>query len=625
MSEFAKQMELDHPIQSSDINECPMNSSHTALQIRRDTELVFLNHKRLISQYSTNTSGTKELHLYCDEQEICFDDPDLFSFGEGLSKHDRFMAETATTWGEGYSWTRIKELLEQLLDEGILKGTSANESYTVPINHEACPSPLPPAKSLTPRHWFECESIMQELTGHPLEIGYLESIVPVTHIAHMALDTEERQVGEANVFPTQLRLDIPTVWRTCLHAGSRYQDVHPMNVTALKSMRGHWKPVLVAVKRIREAYFDRFPQARLGWTVGDLQRLASLVLTVPGYLMMRKQDRVENGKLHPVLSSMFRVTDGIRMTTHEMLYTSASYEPILAPDAPMTGAEIYAYAERNKLFHSTYGVCAGPKSMIEEFLNVLVDGQPIDDEDSVNFDPQVEAALNELDAAFKYGFYGLQSYALVFSVWPKLRHTYEQLLNIVETWPGEHSELFTTFQQRLRNSVQHFEDSINLSTEEFIMYREKVYADMYSQSANGLGSAFTGKTYKECLSPTYTAQHDEAAAQLHALLVKRLSTNNSHENSALKNCVNCIMNYLRLEQVVVQAVSEIQQRINILLDRSLPQKPLKADDFHLFYKFRAVHKRQPYLPDELMEILGIQITVTQDSIKISDRTTSSMV
>ena len=45
--------------------------------------------------------------------------------------------------------------------------------------------------------------------------------------------------------------------------------------------------------------------------------------------------RVENGQLHPVLSSMFRVTDGLRMTMHHMLFIPFG-EPTRKPDTPMT-------------------------------------------------------------------------------------------------------------------------------------------------------------------------------------------------------------------------------------------------------------------------------------------------
>jgi hypothetical protein len=153
-----------------------------------------------------------------------------------------------------------------------------------------------------------------------------------------------------------------------------------MNVTALKSMNKYWKPMMVLLQRIRSAYVHRFPQAQYGWTVGDLQRLSTLVLAVPTYLLMRDQHRVENGALHPVLSSMFRITDGVRMTMHEMLFTPIM-EPVRPANAPMTSAELYAYAERNNVFLSDHGVCAGPRALIEEFLDtvagLLSHGEPL--------------------------------------------------------------------------------------------------------------------------------------------------------------------------------------------------------------------------------------------------------
>ena len=100
-----------------------------------------------------------------------------------------------------------------------------------------------------------------------------------------------------NVFPKPLRLDIPTEWRTCPHPGSRFQQELPMNVTALKSMRAYWQPMLVALRRIREAYLRRVPQDRDGWTVGSLERLSSLILTVPAYVLMRSHPVVANGQL----------------------------------------------------------------------------------------------------------------------------------------------------------------------------------------------------------------------------------------------------------------------------------------------------------------------------------------
>ena len=107
------------------------------------------------------------------------------------------------------------------------------------------------------------------------------------------------------------------------------------------------------------------------------------------------------------------------------------------PDASVTSAEIYAYAERNALFLSEYGVCAGPKAMIDEFLRVLVDGQPVEGTESMVLDPAIEAALADLDSAFNYGFYGLQTHAVVSSLWTAIARTYERLWAILEAWPAE--------------------------------------------------------------------------------------------------------------------------------------------------------------------------------------------
>jgi len=185
---------------------CPLQSMHTQRTVLdADDELVFPKHKRVVTQYSTDASGAAELHLYYGEKEISFDEPGLFAFGERLAKQSRFVARTATTWGEGYDWPRVRELLEQLIEEGILQLVNGNESGPISTDGARL-SPLSPAHSTLPRTWFECEAVTRELTGHPLELGYLELVIPIYRVAHIAMDAEGRQVGEANVFPKQLRL-----------------------------------------------------------------------------------------------------------------------------------------------------------------------------------------------------------------------------------------------------------------------------------------------------------------------------------------------------------------------------------------------------------------------------------
>jgi hypothetical protein len=93
-------------------------------------------------------------------------------------------------------------------------------------------------------------------------MGYLELVIPIFRVAHMSMDADGRQVGEANVFPPGLRLDIPTNWRRRIYPGNRYLADRPMNVTVLRGMRAHWGQIMAMLLRIREGYLQRFPEAR---------------------------------------------------------------------------------------------------------------------------------------------------------------------------------------------------------------------------------------------------------------------------------------------------------------------------------------------------------------------------
>jgi hypothetical protein len=594
---------------------CPLQATRIPASLEPDDELVLPKPKRAVTRYIAKDGGQTQLYFDYGEKEIVFDDPNLFAFGEALASRSRFVAKSATTWGKGYGWPLVRELLEQLLDEGILRHAGAVESAPIGANG-VCPSPLPPAQTTTPRSWFECEAITRELTGRAVELGYLELIVPIYRVAHIALDAEGRQVGEANVFPSRLRLDVPTHWRTCQHAGSRYQDERPMNVTALKTMRAHWTPMMAALLHIREAYLRRFPKARSGWTVGDLQRLSTLVLTLPAYLMMRAQDRVENGALHPVLSSMFRVTDGVRMTMHDMLFIPIT-EPTRPPDAPITSDEIYAYAERTGSFLSDYGVCAGPRVMIEEFLRVLVDGKPIEGADAAALDPAVQAALAMLEPAVDYALYGLQAHAVVFSLWPLMSRAYEQLWTIVEPLRGDRSTALGALRNNLHGNVDYMQHTL-LKTEAWRQSRERVLADMYEQCAIGLDAPLS-QTLSERIAPASMAQHADAAGRLRAILQRRFA-DSAGAGVVVTPMVDTLMTYFRQEQAIVAAASEIQARTNELLVRTAPLRPFAASDADLYYRMQQDTERQlPYLVSELESVLGMRISVTRDAIDVADR------
>ena len=571
-------------------------------------------HQRVIAQYIDDTEGKPVLYLFCGDQEVSFDEPDLFAFGETLAKQSRFLAGASTTWGEGYEWSRVQELLELLVQAGILEHAPAEVALDTkrPRYEGARDNPLPPASTTVARTWQECEAITQELAGHPVELSHLELVIPIFRIAHMALDAEGRQVGEANVFPKALRLDVPTNWRACIYPGSRYQDERPMNVTALKSMRQYWPQMMAAVVRIREAYLQRFPAARAGWTVGDVERLSTLVLALPTYALMKHQSAVPNGELHPVLSNLFRVTDGVRMTTHQMLFVPVA-EATLSPQAPTSSAAVYAYAERNHAFASTHGVCAGPKAMIEEFLSVLLDGNDAPWQ-GVTQDPAVEAALADMQAAFDYGLLGLQAHAVVFSLWPMMTRTYEQLFNLASGWNGDKTAAVEQLVAHLQEKTDILKNQTLHASEEWRVNRENVYADIDEHCRAGLGKA--------CGSGLAARIHehmgDDAVciqAQLQAHISRHLRVAPDDRNAAA--LATALSHFFRQARAVLRIADGVQTDINWLLGRPAPKRAFTLADIDVHVVLQGSEARRlPHLLDVLQALMGFTAAITKDGIRI---------
>ncbi|HZX93406.1 MAG TPA: hypothetical protein VFE90_02745, partial [Myxococcales bacterium] len=224
-------------------------------------ETLFVSaRKRFVPVYNSNIDGTRELVLYCGPHEISFDEPDLFPWAEKLIQQESFMAGEAAGWSaQPLEWPRVKDLLEALMEAGLVdRSPPVRTTAQVPLSSAHLEflkaeeeRPVLPA----PRFWNpDPGAAVRETVGRDLEVGYVESVMPVHRLAHIALDREGRQVGEINAFPDPLRLRIPTEWKTCGYAGTRYQDEMPMNMTALRSMIAHWRPVLSAALAVREKF-----------------------------------------------------------------------------------------------------------------------------------------------------------------------------------------------------------------------------------------------------------------------------------------------------------------------------------------------------------------------------------
>jgi hypothetical protein len=573
--------------------------------------------KRMSHAYVTTEAGGSELCIYYGAKEVTFDEERLFAFGEQLVSQSSFTAESATSWGPGYEWSEVRSLLEALVGEGIIKhGDSAGDQRGGGL----VPSRLPPSVCPVPRSWSagDCEALTRELGGRPVELGYLEAVVATYRIAHPALDSDGRQVGEANVFPPGLRLDRETDWRVCQYPGSRYRDDAPMNVTALKAMIKHWKPMMMSLLEIRAEVLHRLVRSRQGWTAGDLHTFSRVVLAVPAFQLMAGDPASPQPPLHPVLSSLFRITDGIRMTTHDMLFLSA--ERTRLPDEPITAAELYGFAERNGLFLGEFGVCAGPKAMMDEFFTTVFDGTPVEGTARLALPSDVQELLSQLPAAVDYGLWGLQVWAVSRSVWLAMRLVYKTLRDIFETAAGEASE---RLRARLGADWVTMEKE-RIATDHDVDVHVVVYADAYEQAWRALRAPVGPPTLAERIAPCAEApMHLATATQLRGLLAARLSGGDFGElgsTPAVARIVDALVHYLREEQAILASATELQGSINALLGRPRPTRPLSVRDLRVTFTMHAVPMAPfPYLFDMLEDELGIRVACTAETIEVTDR------
>ena len=587
------------------------------LVVSLSDKLVFPKHRQTVVQYLVGQTGAAELHLYYGDKEISFDEPDLFVFGETLASQARFTAGDAMAWGDGFAWPRVQGLLQQLIDEGVLvHADAASESTSLPAG-TIQPSPLPPATCPVARFWGDFEAITRDLAGRSVEVGYLEVILPVFRVAHAAFDTDHRQVGEANVFPPGLRLDVPTEWRTCNLPGSRYLNKKPMNVTAMRVMRAHWSQMMAAVIRIREAYLRRFPEADGAFTVAHLERLSVAVLAVPTYQLMRRNNRVANGELHPALSSLFRVTDGVRMTTHQMLFLPG-VEPTRSPNEPVTVDEIIDYAERNYSFHSEHGVCAGPGVMVRELIQVLLEGRCNTDYSSVTLEPAVQTAFDDLDAAIDYGLLGLRVHAVAFSRFPMMGRAYDDIAGLLDRLPTNGGPWLAVV-RRMQKHRNHLKTTY-LAHENWRVSRELIYAYIYQQCGRGVAHCDEGPGLDFLLAPVWTDADRQTETELHNILCAQSAPGDEASETFVRELSARIMDFLLREQAMLRAAVAAQRIVNRHLGRKQPDRALSAADlnvhsFNLGYDLDHL----PDLTSELEELLRLHIELDVSWLAIANR------
>ncbi|HEX7843446.1 MAG TPA: hypothetical protein VF469_38500 [Kofleriaceae bacterium] len=599
---------------------CPISAAvepaEQPLALEPIERLCVPHRKRLSHAYVVDDRGARALRIDYGLKEIIFDDERFFAFGERLVAEASFTGQGAMAWGDGYAWDEIRPLLESLLDEGILRRGDGSDD---PRGGGLVPSPLPPAECPVPRFWSlaECEAITRDLAGRAVELGHLEAVMPIFRIAHAALDADGRQVGEANVFPPLLRLDRETEWRVCQYAGNRYRDEMPMNVTALKAMIKHWKPIMAAILQVRGELQTRLGLSRDRWAIGDLHVLACAILALPAFALLQGGGASPQPPLHPVLSSLFRITDGVRMTTEDMMFT---IEHARGGDEPMTAAELHGHAEHFGVLINRTGVCAGPKHLIEEFLATIVDGVPPEGVTVRDLPAEVAALFARLPEAIDYGLHGVQVWAVSASVWIAMSRAYEALLAVLEiAVPAAAGDDWARLRARLRADWRGLERmQITIDHERYV--HVKGYVDHYTRSRGASRSPVGPPTYAQAIAPGPAGpMHAAVADQLRTMFCARsLHGELADPEATIEQIVGVLVRYLREEQAILTSALEILGPINALLDRPRPQRALGVRDLHVNYAMGPNGHAFPYLFESLADELGIRVECTATAIDVYD-------
>lgn len=574
-----------------------------------DIRLVVPMARAAVLQRSIDADGRPVVTLYLAGKEVSWDDLRHFTFAEALIGGGEFSVEEIAVVS-GLELSEAVSMVEALLDEGLIVAASDLAADAGRHDNRPMPSPLPPAPMASARCWTDAQSLMAELTGTALDPCWLEVVVPVFRTAHIFLDRDGRHVGEANAFPAAARTEVPTEWRGCPYAGNRYQAEKPMNMTALRAMRAHWRQMMSLLLPIREAYLRRFPEARNGWTVAHVERLAVCVLSLPSFMLLRRDGGVANGNLHPALSNLFRVTDGLRMVMHHMLFVPL-FEPMRRPDEAVSIDAILDYADRNFLFHSERGVCAGPRFMVEDFLGVLLDGETPRSGFDAALDPELEAASRLVEPAMDYGLLGLQTFSAVFALWPAMARCYDRLHAMMAGGTSGEQDLADRF-------AGHFAALSHrsfLASEEWRAHREAVYDDMFASCGVGLGTAVDGPSLSERLARPAGLIDDPAAATLEAAVARRFPD----ARPALPAMfAREVIAFLCCARNLIAEAEASQARIARLLHRDEPSHRLTLQDINLHNVLMGADQRSvPFLPDELGQLFDLRIRVDARTIEIA--------
>jgi hypothetical protein len=209
----------------------------------------------------------------------------------------------------------------------------------------------------------------------------------------------------------------------------------------------------------------------------------------------------------------------------------------------------------------------------------------------------------------------------VFTLWPVMARSYEQLAAVSAAWAVNGSPAVRDLAQRLATIVAGLHASTYLATEAWRAEREAVYADMYAQSALGLaarGLAGEEGALPEQILPMLSCAHAALDRQLAERLQQRYGRADGSDSADTRALRDTLMDFLLQMQAVLRVAGEAQARLNRHLGRPAPQRLFTSDDLHLHHRLLGSEPpRLPYLMHEIESWLDARLVVDADAVQFS--------
>jgi hypothetical protein len=163
---------------------------------------------------------------------------------------------------------------------------------------------------------------------------------------------------------------VPMKMSECPYPGLRFRHANKMNASALKQIVTHWSDSMDALASIRSLYLGYCASPKFDYW--DVWRVATLALAWPGYLIHRSRDPISSNSLPVVAATVFKIAKGIAPVAQRLAFSETLND---GTPRPVSGEELFTFADKHGELLGSNEVCAGPDDLIQEAVSLIVDGK----------------------------------------------------------------------------------------------------------------------------------------------------------------------------------------------------------------------------------------------------------